>query len=472
MAKIQKSDLDKFIRNELPRVRMLEVEQSILESGAQDAILSTMLQECDEIEGVDDLIGPDEENIFEKSEKYFDELCKIFCQDDSVVVNQKFFNFLNIMNTINITTEDLAKVTDRYNAISSSHDENVSLKENLVNYYLSANSDASATDAEELVNKLLDGCETLTRKYNEALAGNFNVEEEIAAITEGRDTVERFSILVNALALVQNLNLGTFASQANMKEALEKAIDELNQATPNPTDADCEAIAKMLAEAVENNTLMVKGIEGARQLFEAVKTDQATAIDFASEQYDDARVKAETALAMWLEYQEGNIESLEVGLSPEAVAVGAATAVEEAKVMDDLARGNKTADVAIRWLKILGGVALTCLLGYVGIVSLVMIGSVASYGLMTLLGTSAIACFATMVLVLPMLWGAANIEFKAGEYIVEKAGEVYDFVVEKLRNNIFPKIIEVANRFFAWLKSKYTTVSQSAPVATTNTALT
>ncbi len=467
MAKIQTNDFEKFIRNELPSERMLEVEQSILESGAQDAILSAILYECDENEDIDDLIGPDEEEISEKSKNKFDEMCTKLGQDASVVVNDQIFD---IMNTMNFTTEDLAKVTNRYNAISSSHDENVSLKENLVNYYLNANSEASASDAEQVVNKLLDGCETLTRKYNEALAGNFNFEDEIAAITKDKTTAERFSILTNALALVENLNLGTFASQTDSKEALEKAIDELNHATPEPTEEDCDAIAKLLAEAIENNTLLINGIEGARHLFDAAKTDKATAIDFASEMYDDARVKAETALAMWLEYQEGNISSLEVGLAPEAVAVGAATAVEEAKVMDDIAKGRKTADEAIMWLKILGGVALICLLGYVAALGAAIVGGVAAYALLTLFGTSTFACIATIVLIIPLLWGLANIEVKAGEYILEKAGEVYDFVVEKLRNNIFPRIVETANKFFDWLKSKFT-APQTSSVVNTNTAL-
>jgi hypothetical protein len=470
MKEINSNDFAMFIRNELPREKMLEVEQALIKSGSSNAILSSIIEEYAEIEKVDDLIGVDEEsdlNIFAESEKRFEESCKNFHQLASVVVNDNNYSTSNFskMNKINITTEDLAKVTERYNAISSLHDENVSLKENLVKYYLSAHAEATDEDAQQIVDKILNGCEELTQKYNEALAGEFKIEDEIAKLTEGKSTAESFSILVNALALVQTLNLKTFSSQVKMQEELEKAINDLNTATPNPTDADCDALKKLLVEAIENTTLLVNGVEGARQLFDAANTDKATAINFASENYDDARVKAETALAMWLEYQEGNLESLETGLAPEAIAIGAATAVEEAKVMDDVAKGLKTADVAIKCLKILGGIALTCILGYVGALVAAIVGGAASFAIMSLIGTSTIACIATTILIIPLIWGIASLELKAGETILNKAGDVYDFVVDKLRKHVFPKIAETANKFIDWIKTKFQTARTSTTEA-------
>lgn len=443
-----------FTRNELPQSVMKEIEKELLESGTANAVFHSLIEDYHNTPDVDDLIGEDEEknNIWQEREKQFDETCENLDNNGSVVVNQLNYT---IMNNVNFTKEEMVNVTNRYNTIVENYKADVSLKENLVNAYMAGNPSKTKDEAEGVVSKLMAGCDTLTRKYNEALANGFDAENEISSICEGKSVKERYSFLVNALALVETLNLDNFASLADASDVLKKAIEDYNAATPEPTEEDCETMQKLLAEALVNNTLLVSSLEKARSILTTANEGTSSVVDFTSEQYDDAKQKAEMALAAWLEYEAGGIASVPQGASPEVIGVGAATAVEEAKIMADVVSSSKTTEIAIKCLKILGGVALTCIMGYYGILASAFAGGAIAYGLLSVLGTSTLACVATMVLVIPLLWGMAHLGVNAGTYILEKAGDAFDYVVEKLRESVFPKIAELTNKFITWFRSKF-----------------
>ena len=443
-----------FTRNELPQSVMKEIEKELLESGTANAVFHSLIDDYHNTPDVDDLIGEDEEkiNIWQEREKKFDDICENLEKNSSVVVNQ--FNH-TIMNNVNFTKEEMVKVTERYNTIVENYKADTGLRENLVNAYISANPSKTKEEAEDIVCKLMAGCDMLTRKYNDALANGFDAESEIRSICEGKSVEERYSFLINALALVETLNLDNFASLTDASGALKKTIEDYNAATPEPTEEDCETMQKMLAEALVNNTFLVSSMEKARAILTTANEGTSSVVDFTSEQYDDAKQKAEMALAAWLEYEAGGIASVPQGASPEIIGVGAATAVEEAKIMADVVSGPKTTEIAIKCLKILGGVALTCIMGYYGILACAFAGGAIAYGLLSVLGTSTLACVATMVLVIPLLWGMAHLGVNTGTYILEKAGDAFDYIIEKLRTSVFPKIAELTNKFVSWLKSKF-----------------
>lgn len=456
--------LSAFIHNKLPKEQMIEMEKTIVAAGMGNVVLRTLLQEYNEIEEVDSLIGPDEvPNKFENIEEKNKNICWNFYGIASIGVNNNYSltKFSKTMETLKLSSQDLATVTTRYNAMQSTYNESLSLKENLASMYRQAHPDATDEGTNQLVERLLKGCDTLTQRYNEALADNFSIEQEVESLCSGKTIEERYTFLINAFALVQNLNLSTFSNQSDALAEIDVAIKELQQRNNVPTEEDCTALLKLLTEAIANNALLITGLEEAKKLLSVSMQGAQATIDFAASQYNDARTKAQMALAMWLEYESGNISSLEMGISPEVVGISAATAIEEAKIMNDVATGSKTADIAIRCLKVLSGVALICLLGYVGLMVASLVGGIASYALLSILGTSTLACIVTMGLIIPLVWGVSSAEVKAGEYIMDKASDAYDFVIEKLRNDIFPKIVNVANTFISWLKEKFSSVQGS-----------
>lgn len=466
MKAIDNLTFSQFTRNELSSEIMAKVEKALIASKEINATFHTLIQEYHEREDVADLIGDDEEenNIWSEREKKFQVECEKIPFYVSTVLNNK----TNInMKNFNLTSDEQAKVVERYNSLTAANNPNLSLSENLINFYLSFHPNATKEEASVLVSKLMDGCETLTHKYNEALKNGFNAEKELADICANMTVEQRFIFLVNASAMVETLNLSFFASQTDVKETVKKAIEDYMAATPNPTETDCDAMEKLLAEAITNNTLVLAGSEKAYELLNVASKDATQVVDFTAGQYDDARLKAEMALATWIEYENETLVSIEKGAIPEAIGVGAATAVEEAKVMNDVANGSKTVDIAIKCLKILGGIALTCVLGYAAIMASGYVGGMLAIGLLTLFGTSTIACIATIALVFPLLWGMAQVGINGISCIIEKAGEVFDVVVEKLRESVFPKIAEVANKFIIWIKTKLGGSTTSTPVIAT-----
>lgn len=452
MSYVDPNILDKFNRNALPTEELRKIEFELLKNGVANASLSTLLQEYESRTDISELIGEDEEvdNDFQIAEKIFDENFKKNDIPASVETNIKIHHN---MNNMKVTNDDMVKVAERCKAISAAHESSKGLAENLISAYMQNHPEASAEDANEIVAKLMKGCEELTQKYNRAIAEGFNAEAEIISITSGMDAETRFNYLINALSAVDALNVSTFASQKDVNEAINTAIAKYAASTPTPTDADCDTIQKLLIEAISNNTLLLSGMEKAQELLASAK-EANTVINFASAQYDDARTKTEMALAMWLEYEAGNLTSIEAGASPEYIGIGAATAVEEAKIMNDVATGRTTTDIAIKCLKILGGVALFLLLGYLGLVVAASVGGFAATALLSVFGTSTIACIASMAICLALLWGMSQSWVDATVFIMEKAGKVFDYVVEKLRESVFPKIKEITSKFFSWLKAK------------------
>lgn len=444
--------LDNFNHNTLAKEELIKIESEMLQNKVANASFSTLIQEYQTRSDIEDLIGEDEEkdNQWQENEKIIDEKCKNEHICVSVETNNKI---QQRMNNMKITKEEMVKVAERCKSISSNYESNLTLVENLVAAYKKACPELLEEEVTEKVKKLMKGCDDLTIRYNRAIAEGFNVEEEINSLTKGLDVETRFNYLVNALSAVEALNASNFASLKDANETMKKNIEDYTKATENPTEADCDEMQKLLVEAISSNTLLLTGMENAQQLLASAK-DANSAIDFTKAQYDDARTKAEMALAMWLEYENGNLTSIETGATPESIGIGAATAVEEAKIVNDVATGRKTADIAIKCLKILGGIALFLLLGYIGVVIAAMVGGLAAAALLSIFGTSTIACIATIAICLPLISGLAQLCVDGGTYVFEKAGEAFDFVVEKLRESVFPKVKETFIKVIAWFKEK------------------
>lgn len=455
MKETDDNTFSKFVRNELPTAKMKLVEKELMATGTVNAVFPALLSGYMEEESVDELIGEDTEvkHYLEAQKKIFADFCKNLENRYSIMSNNLKFN---TMENINLTKEELQKVTERYNNLKNAFDTNAALKDNMLNAYMATRLEADKEEASALIDKLLDGCNKLTNMYNEALAkGDFDVRKEIDTLGKDLSVEERFRFIVNTLAVVEKMNLSTYASLTDVKADIEKAIEEYLAATPNPTQSDCDAMLDALADAINNNTIVLSSAEKARELLGGAFKGKTAAIDFASEQYDDASVKAGMALALWLEYEDGNIPSMPENTTPELVGVGAATAVEQAKVASDVASGRKTVDVAVKCIKILGGVALACLLFYLSLNVTVFVGSMVMLGLMSLFGTSVLAILVAMIAAVAAMWKITEAETDAGIYIMEKSGEAYDKVVAALRETILPAIRKGIENIINWIRTKF-----------------
>ena len=351
------------------------------------------------------------------------------------------------METTKFTKAELNAITNRLNAIHAHGSEELSLKDRLVSYYMTTDENLTKEEAEQTVSRLMSGVDDLTSKYKAALENGWNPNDHIAEMTAGMTTQESYDFLVNAISIVKNLNVNILGDASDIKGDVEAAIAEMKASNAEVTDATCAALQASLAELLESSPLMLTGEDKIKEMMDAARGQSTNVVDFASSEYDDYRYKNEMALAAWIEHKEGNITSLPEGILPESLGVSIAAGVEEAHVMEEVASGNKTIEWAVKCLKILGAVALVCFLGYVAILGLALVSLAIFEAGIIVMGTSYVAMVFAGLLSLLISWGMCDAIINQGTKLLEWCGEAYDWVVIKLKDNVYPAFKTAVEKF-------------------------
>ena len=372
-------------------------------------------------EYTESLIGPDDDD-FEESKEIAKKMCKKILLFQSLGINDKNNR---IMETTKFTKEELNAIVNRLNAIHEHGSEELSLKDRLVSYYLTTDGTLTKEEAENTVSRLMSGVEDLTSMYKAALEDGWNPNQHISEVTANMTIQERYDFLVNAISIVKNLDVNILGDASDIDGGVEAAIAEMKANNTQVTDATCCSLQNCLAELLESSPLMLTGEDKIKAMMDAARGESTNVVDFASAAYDDYRYKNEMALAVWIEHKEGNITSLPEGILPESLGVSIAAGVEEAQVMAEVASGNKAIEWAAKCLKVLGGIALVCLLGYIALWGLALT-AVASYeATIFIMGTSSFAVFIASALSFLASWGYCDVMFMYGVKILEWCGYTY-----------------------------------------------
>lgn len=407
------------------------------------------------IDDRDDIIGVDNDEItqlFKKSETIAGKICKKMITVHSIMVNTKN---INIMEKAKFTVAELSVITNRYNEIHSSANEAQSLKENLVAYYMSTDSEITKEDATRVVDGLMSGVDSLTTKFKTALSDGWNPKEHVDAMVEEMTLQQRYDFLVNALSLVNMLNVQTMGEVSDIQTSINETIEKMKSGNIEVTDAVCDELQNSLTELLQSSPLMVTNAEQIKEMMDAANGRTTNVVDFASSQYDDYRYKNEMALATWIEHKNGALTTLPSDIIPEALGVSIAAGVEEAQIMGEVATGTKPLEWAVKALKILGAVALTCFLCYVAILGLALLLGAFFEASVLVMGTSTIAIIAASVLSFLVCWGYSGVAVQVVTKILEWTGEVYDWVVIKLKDNVCPAIKTGFTKLVSWVKSLF-----------------
>ena len=379
-------------------------------------------------------------------------MCTKILLSQSLMINNKNNR---IMETTKFTKAELNAITNRLNAIHAHGSEELSLKDRLVSYYMTTDENLTKEEAEQTVSRLMSGVDDLTSKYKAALENGWNPNDHIAEMTAGMTTQERYDFLVNAISIVRNLNVNILGDASDIKGDVEAAIAEMKTSNAEVTDATCAALQASLAELLESSPLMLTGEDKIKEMMDAARGQSTNVVDFASSEYDDYRYKNEMALAVWIEHKEGNITSLPEGILPESLGVSIAAGVEEAHVMEEVASGNKTIEWAVKCLKILGGIALVCFLGYIALLGLVLTSLAFFEAGMIVMGTSTVAMVFAGIFSLLVSWGICDSVIDYGTKVLEWCGEAYDWVVLKLKDSVYPKIKSATQKLVTWVRSLF-----------------
>lgn len=392
-------------------------------------------EECD-----DELIGVDDDEIaviFQKSEKISEKICKNVLNAHSIEMNNKN---IQIMETTKFTATELSIISNRHNEIHSAANESLSLKENLVAYYMSTDSDLSQEEADRVVTGLMSGVEDLTTKFNTAIEEGWNPEEHIGSMVAKMSTQQRYDFLVNAISIANTLNTRTIGDMPDIQASINETIEKLKSGHIEVTETLCDELQSSLSEMLTASPLMLSNTEKIKEMMNAASEDGLAIIDFASAQYDDYRLKNEMALAAWIEHKKGSLTSLPTDIVPEALGVSIAAGVEEAHIIEEMTSGSRTLEWGIRGLKILGAVALVCFLGYIALLGMTLMMGAFFEASILIMGTSTVAIFTASALSLIICCGYLEIARRVGAKLLDWSGEAYDWLMNKFKNDIYPTI--------------------------------
>ena len=440
----------RFVNNDLPQAKMIEIEKTLIEDGEINAsIQASILNHSINKDYADDLLGIDEKNISTKD--------RTSLYDDSKEANNKSLILKSTTMNNKLSKEEILKVQDLEVRFNESYNAELSLKENLVKFYLSQRPGALPEDAYSITTGLESGIISFNANLKKALEnGEFDYVAELREIASEKPINEKYELYINFLAALQTLCVDNLSSEhASQLEGFQ-AIRERLIVKEDVTEDMLHEVEDKIGQLLKNNNLCLGSIENLKELMEELPngTEAIQSIVIDSEQ--DMREKMIISMATYIAYQNEELESLKgQDLSPEVIAISVAAGVEEMHVMDDLNSGRTTVDKAIKVLKFIGGIALFSLLAYVAFNCIKTITTLSLVIFMVSFGSTTIATIGALLASLFVVWSLTNSAFDTGEKIMNWSSRIFDVVVNTWRETVWPSIFTVLHNIGDWFVSLF-----------------
>ena len=440
----------RFVNNDLPQAKMIEIEKTLIEDGEINAsIQASILNHSINKDYADDLLGIDEKNISTKD--------RTSLYDDSKEANNKSLILKSTTMNNKLSKEEILKVQDLVVKFNESYNAELSLKENLVKFYLSQRPGALPEDAYAITNGLESGIVSFNAKLKQALeTGEFDYAAELREIASEMPINEKYELYVNFLAALQTLCVDNLSpQQASQLEGFQAIRDRLI-VKEDVTEDMLHDVEDKIGQLLKNNNLCLGSIENLKDLIEELPNGTEAIESIVTDSERDMREKMISSMATYIAYQNEELESLKgQELSPEVIAISVAAGVEEMHVMDDLNSGRTTVDKAIKVLKIIGGIALFSLLAYVAFNCITAIGTLSMVMFMVAFGSTTIATIGAFLASLFVVWSLTNSAFNAGEKIINWSSRIFDVVVNTWRETVWPSIFVILRGIKDWFVSLF-----------------
>ena len=440
----------RFVNNDLPQAKMIEIEKTLIEDGEINAsIQASILNHSINKDYADDMLGIDEKNISTKD--------RTSLYDDSKETNNKSLILKSTTMNNKLSKEEILKVQDLVVKFNESYNADLSLKENLVKFYLSQRPGALPEDAYSITSGLESGIVSFNANLKKALEnGEFDYAAELREIASEMPIKEKYELYVNFLAALQTLCVDNLSpQQASQLEGFQ-AIRERLIVKEDVTEDMLHDVEDKIGQLLKNNNLCLGSIESLKELIEELPNGTEAIESIVTDSERDMREKMITSMATYIAYQNEELESLKgQELSPEVIAISVAAGVEEMHVMDDLNSGRTTVDKAIKVLKIIGGIALFSLLAYVAFNFATFFAASACLMFLVVYGTSTIALIGALLSYGLVLWSLSDTAVTIGGKIMNWSSRIFDVVVNTWRETVWPSIFAVLHNIGDWFVSLF-----------------
>ena len=426
--KVDDITFSRFVNNDLPQAKMVEIEKSLIEDGEINAsIQASMLNYSLNEAYAKDLLGIDEKIISRKDRTTLD-------SDSKESNNESLILKSTTMNN-KLSKEEILKVQELAAKFNESYNSELSLEENLVKFYLTERPGAFPEDAYTIVNGLKSGIVSFNANLKKALEnGEFDYATELKELTSEMPINEKYELYINFLAALQTLSVGNLSTEQASQLENFQTIRERLIVKDEVTEEMLRDVEDKIGQLLKNNNFCLGSLESLKELIDELPNGSEAVESVVINSEQDMREKMITSMATYIAYQNEELESLKgQELSPEVIAISVAAGVEEMHVMDDLNSGRTTIDKAIKVLKIIGGIALFSLLAYVAFNCITAIGTLSMVMFMVAFGSTTIATVGALLASIFVVWSLTNSAFDAGEKIMNWSSRIFDVLVNMWR---------------------------------------
>lgn len=451
MVKVDDITFSLFVGNGLPQARMKEVEKLLIESGEADAVIqSSMLEYSIQKERAVEMLGVDDTDFFIKDARKLSDTDSVEAKSRSLMLKTTSMNN-------KLSKEELLKVQDLVVKFNDSCVANLSLEENLVQFYLAQRPGTFQEDVFLIVQGLETGIRNFNEKLKKALEDKeFDYATELHNLSLELSLQEKYELYINFLAALQTLCMDNLSvEQASLLEGFQTIRERLIVSEEVSEDMLLE-VEEKITLLLKESTLCLGSIETLKGLIKELPQGTEAVEKMVTDVEQDFREKMVTSMATYIAYQNEELESLKgQELAPEAIAVSVAAGVEEMHVMQDLNAGRITVDKAIKVLKIIGGVALFLLLAYVAMNLIVFVSTLSAVMLMLTFGSGVLATIGAWVTAFFVAGVLVEPTIHVGGKIMNYASRAFDVVVDTWRKQAWPILRKALADIREWFLSLF-----------------
>lgn len=466
--KIYDSIFADFATSSLPTEKMRDVCKSLRDSGEYNSAMESSIinyKVCAEL--ADEMLGIDTE-IHQTRKNIGDDVRNANTDDSNVVDNQNStIKKNNIMNN-KFSKEDLTNINSLVESFNTANNSELSLEENMVNFYINQFPGTFPEDALDVVNRIKSGVETFNTTLNEALsADGIDYVEKIKKLGEGKTNEEKYELYINFLAAITTIDANNYESLGGEKiETFEDIKGKWLKPEGEVSDEMLDEVIEKIAERMNNSTLFLSSADSVATLIENLPNGADVLSNTVTGCDADVKNKLVTSLVTYIGIKNGTITSdIAEATTPEAIATMVCATAEEMRVMGNLKKGIITVENAIKLFKIIGGVAMYCYLALLAVsMSLALTYGLASLAIYLGFTSGIIGNIAGILCIAFGICGFAGM-LRCVDKFVMWTGRVFDSIVEYSRDELIPTIKNNIDNFVGWIREK---ISSNQVHATTS----
>ncbi len=454
--KIDDLIFSKFVGNALTKKQMEDVEKQLIADGEISAAVEASVvdyvirqEEANFLLGIDKNDSEDENNdnnVVRNADSY-----------DSVESNNtNLTSKKSIIMKINFKKEEMKRIQTIFDSFKSVEDNDKSIQENLIAFYQNQRPGVTTEEAKTVAEGIAKGVQTFNKEVSEALkAEEVDYSEKLRELGENLTNEEKYEAYVNFLSAIMVLDVKNFDEEKAAQIEDFETIKARFSVNTNISDEMLDELIGEIDKRLKENTFCITSAQAMAVLLNKIPSGSETIAETLLGSEEDIRQKYVTAMAMYIAYQNGEIESLEgQEITPESIALLAAAGIEEARAIEKFRLGKISKEEVIFILKVIGGVLLWSAL----LLAVILGGTVLSlevfFTIFDLLGTSAFTMVFASVVAMGVSVLCAIKGFEIVEDIVEWSNTAFDNVVDYWQNIAWPYIKEKTDQIVAWFREK------------------